>query len=165
MTMMDIGQFPKIDSEPPNFKLKWYGTKLIYPFKYSEGIHYFIQKDQEWVIDAIASWVKENHFKEDFPSVIDWKLKLTYQSFGDRIPWENPSHSVTLTCENRQNAKFKFSFMTVFSNTDIELYYDGDRIDKVSFCLLTNPDPSGMMMLMLEEEWVYLLGIASRLFT
>jgi hypothetical protein len=165
MTMMDIGQFLKIDSEPPNFKLKWYGTKLIYPFKYSEGVHYFIQKDQEWVIDAIASWVKENHFKEDFPSVIDWKLKLTYQSFGDRIPWENPSHSATLTCENRQNAKFKFSFMTVFSNTDIELYYDGDRIDKVSFCLLTNPDPSGMMMLMLEEEWVYLLGIASRLFT
>jgi hypothetical protein len=55
--------------------------------------------------------------------------------------------------------------MTVFPNTDIELFYDSDRIDEVSFCLLTNPDPSGMMMLMLEEEWVYLLSIASRLFT
>jgi hypothetical protein len=48
--------------------------------------------------------------------------------------------------------------------TNIELYCDGDRIDEVSFCLLTNPDPSGMM-LMLEEEWIYLLSIASRLFT
>jgi hypothetical protein len=163
MTMMDIGQFPKINSAPQEFKLNWYETKLIYPFKYSEGVHYFIQKDQKWIIDKIAKWVKEEH-KKDFPSVIDWKLKLTYQSFRDRIPWENPSHSATLTCENRQNAKFKFGFMTVFPNTSIELYYDGDRIDEVSFCLLTNPDPSGMM-LMLEEEWIYLLSIASRLFT
>ena len=162
---MDIGQFPKIDSEPQNFKLKWYETKLIYLFKYSEGIHYFIQKDQKWVIDAIASWVKENHFKEDFPSVIDWKLKLTYQSIGLQQQLFKRGHLATLTCENRQNAKFKFGFMTVFPNTDIELFYDSDRIDEVSFCLLTNPDPSGMMMLMLEEEWVYLLSIASRLFT
>ena len=153
MTMIDIGQFPKINSAPQEFKLNWYETKKGYPFKYSEGVHYFIQKDQKWIIDEIAKWVKEEHFKEDFPLIIDWKLKI------------NSDHSATLTCENRQNAKFKFSFMTVFSNTDIELYYDGDRIDKVSFCLLTNPDPSGMMMLMLEEEWVYLLGIASRLFT
>jgi hypothetical protein len=165
MTMMDIGQFPKIDSEPPNFKLKWYGTKLIYPFKYSEGIHYFIQKDQEWVIDAIASWVKENHFKEDFPSVIDWKLKLTYQSIGLQQRTFRRGHLAILTCENRQNAKFKFGFRLVVPNTDIELYYGGDRIDEISFCLLTNPDPFGMMMLMLEEEWVYLLSIASRLFT
>jgi hypothetical protein len=164
MTMMDIGQFPKINSAPQEFKLNWYETKLIYPFKYSEGVHYFIQKDQEWIIDEIAKWVKKEEHKEDFPSVIDWKLKLTYQSFRDRIPWENPSHSATLTCENRQNADFKFGFMTVFPNTDIELFYDGNPIDEVSFCLLTNPDPSGMM-LMLEEEWVYLLATASRLFT
>jgi hypothetical protein len=164
MTMMDIGQFPKIDSDPQGFKLNWYETKL-FPFRYSEGIHYFIQKDQEWVIDAIASWVKEEHFKEDFPSVIDWKLKVTYQNSKDRIPWENPSHSATLTCENRQNAAFKFGFMLVVPSTNIELYYGGDRIDEVSFCLLANPDPSGMMMLMLEKEWIYLLSIASRLFT
>jgi hypothetical protein len=165
MTMMDIGQFPKIDSEPQDFKLKWYETKLIYPFKYSEGVHYFIQKDQEWIIDEIAKWVKEEHFKEaPFPSVIDWKLKLTYQSFRDRIPWENPGHSATLTCENRQNAKFKFGFMTVFPNTSIELYYDGDRIDEVNFCLFNIADSSGMMLI-IEEEWVYLLATASRLFT
>ncbi len=163
MATIDIGQFPKIDSEPQDFKLNWYKTKLIYPFKYSEGIHYFIQKDQEWIIDEIAKWVKEEH-KEEFPSVIAFQLKLTYQSFRDRIPWENPSHSATLTCENRQNAKFKFGFKLVVPNTDIELFYDGDRIDEVSFCLLNIADPSGMM-LMLEEEWIYLLSIASRLFT
>ena len=137
MTMIDIGQL-----EPQEFKLNWYETKLIYPFKYSEGVHYFIQKDQEWIIDEIAKWVKEEHFKKDFPSVIDWKLKI------------NSDHSATLTCENRQNADFKLSFMTVFPSTNIELYYDSDRIDEVSFCLLTNPDPS-KMMLMLEKEWIY----------
>jgi hypothetical protein len=121
---------------------------LIYPFKYSEGVHYFIQKDQEWIIDEIAKWVKEEH-KEDFPSVIDWKLKLTYQSFRDS--W---GHIAMLTCDGFRLAQ----------KTNIELYCDGDRIDEVSFCLLTNPDPSGMM-LMLEEEWIYLLSIASRLFT
>jgi hypothetical protein len=152
MTMMDIGQFPKINSAPQEFKLNWYKTKLIYPFKYSEGVHYFIQKDQKWIIDEIAKWVKEEHCKEDFPLIIDWKLKI------------HSDHSATLTCENRQNADFKFGFMTVFPNTDIELFYDGNPIDEVSFCLLTNPDPSGMM-LMLEEEWIYLLSIASRLFT
>lgn len=153
MTMMDIGQFPKINSAPQEFKLNWYKTKLIYPFKYSEGVHYFIQKDQKWIIDEIAKWVKEReHCKEDFPLIIDWKLKI------------HSDHSATLTCENRQNADFKFGFMTVFPNTDIELFYDGNPIDEVSFCLLTNPDPSGMM-LMLEEEWIYLLSIASRLFT
>ena len=154
--MMDIGQFPKINSEPQDFKLNWYETKLIYPFKYSEGVHYFIQKDQKWIIDEIAKWVKEEHFKEhfkeDFPSIIDWELKI------------NSDHSATLTCENRQNAKFKFGFMTVFPNTNIELYYDGDRIDEVSFCLLNLADPSGMMLI-LEEEWIYLLATASRLFT
>lgn len=152
MTMIDIGQFPKIDSEPQEFKLKWYETKLIYPFKYSEGVHYFIQKDQGWIIDGIAKWVKETHFKKDFPSIIDWKLKV------------NSDHLATLTCENRQNTKFKFGFITVFPWTDIELYYDGDRIDEVDFCLLNIAD-SSEMKLMLEEEWVYLLGVASRLFT
>lgn len=151
MTMIDIGQFPKIDSEPQEFKLKWYETKLIYPFKYSEGVHYFIQKDQGWIIDEIAKSVK-NHFKKDFPSIIDWKLKV------------NSDHLATLTCENRQNAKFKFGFMTVFPCTDIELYYDGDRIDEVDFCLLNIAD-SSEMELVLQEEWVYLLGVASRLFT
>jgi hypothetical protein len=165
MTMMDIGQFPKINSEPQDFKLKWYETKLIYPFKYSEGIHYFIQKDQEWVIDEIAKWIKENYFKEDFPSVIDWKLKLTYQSIGLQQRTYRRGHLAALITKNRQNAKFKFGFDLRVPNTNIELYYDGDRIDEVSFCLLANPDPSGMMMLMLEEEWVYLLSIASRLFT
>ena len=143
MTIIDIGQFPKINSEPQEFKLNWY-EKLIYPFKYSEGIHYFIQKDQEWIIDEIAKWVKENHFKEDFPPVIDWKLKV------------NSDHSATLTCD-------KFSFMTVFP-TDIELYYDGDRIDEIDFCLFDIADPF-KMELMLEEEWVYLLATASFLFT
>lgn len=152
MTMIDIGQFPKIDSEPQEFKLKWYKTKLIHPFKYSEGVHYFIQKDQGWIIDEIAKWVKETHFKKDFPSIIDWKLKV------------NSDHLATLTCENRQNAKFKFGFMTVSLWTDIELYYDGDCIDEVDFCLLNIAD-SSEMELMLEEEWVYLLGVASRLFT
>jgi hypothetical protein len=150
MATIDIGQFPKIDSEPQNFKLKWYKTKLIYPFKYSEGVHYFIQKDQEWIIDEIAKWVKEEHFKEDFPSVIHWKLKI--------------NHSATLTCENCQNAKFKFSFMSVFPNTDIELYYNGNPIDEVNFCLFNIAD-SSKTELMLEEEWIYLLSIASRLFT
>jgi hypothetical protein len=155
MTMIDIGQFAKIE-------INWYETKL-YPFRYSEGIHYFIQKDQGWIVDEIAKWVRETHFKEDFPSVIDWKLKVTYQNSKDRIPWENPSHSATLICENRQNAAFKFSFMTVFPNTDIELYYDGGRIDEVDFCLFDIADPS-KTELMLEEEWVYLLGAASFLF-
>jgi hypothetical protein len=155
MTMMDIGQFPKIDSAPQEFKLNWYATKLIYPFKYSEGVHYFIQKDQEWIIDEIAKWVKEReHRKEDFSLIIDWKLKIS----------SNSDHFATLTCENRQNADFKFAFFAFFPNTDIELFYDGNPIDEVSFCLLTNPDPSEMM-LMLEEEWVYLLATASRLFT
>lgn len=152
MTMIDIGQFPKIDSEPQEFKLKWYKTKLIHSFKYSEGVHYFIQKDQGWIIDEIAKWVKETHFKKDFPSIIDWKLKV------------NSDHLATLTCENRQNAKFKFGFMTVSPWTDIELYYNGDCIDEVDFCLLNIAD-SSEMELMLEEEWVYLLGVASRLFT
>ncbi len=152
---MDIGQFPKIDSAPQEFKLNWYATKLIYPFKYSEGVHYFIQKDQEWIIDEIAKWVKEReHRKEDFSLIIDWKLKIS----------SNSDHFATLTCENRQNADFKFAFFAFFPNTDIELFYDGNPIDEVSFCLLTNPDPSEMM-LMLEEEWVYLLATASRLFT
>jgi len=162
MTMIDIGQFPKINSPSQEFEITWYETKL-YPFRYSEGIHYFIQKDQEWIVDEIAKWVRETHFKEDFPSVIDWKLKVTYQNSKDRIPWENPSHSATLTCENRQNAAFKFSFMTVFPNTDIELYYDGGRIDEVDFCLFDIADPS-KTELMLEEEWVYLLNAASFLF-
>ncbi len=149
--MIDIGQFPSIDSEPQDFKLKWYKTKLIYPFKYSEGVHYFIQKDQEWIIDEIAKWVKEEHFKEDFPLIIDWKLKI------------NPDHSAALTCENRQNADFKFGFMTVFPNTDIELFYDGNPISEVNFCLF---DIAGSKTeLMLEEEWMYLRSIASRLFT
>lgn len=164
MTMIDIGQFPEINSASQEFKLKWYETKLIYPFRYSEGIHYFIQKDQGWIIDEIAKWVRETHFKENLPSIIDWKLKVTYQNFRDRIPWENPSHSATLTCKNRQNAAFKFSFMTVFPNTNIELYCDSDRIDEVDFCLLNIADPS-KTELMLEEEWVYLLATASRLFT
>jgi hypothetical protein len=164
MTMIDIGQFPKIDSVPQEFKLKWYETKLIYPFKYSEGIHYFIQKDQEWIIDEIAKWVKENYFKEDFPPVIDWKLKLTYQSIGLQRRTYRRGHLAALTCENRQNAKFEFGYCLRVPDINMELYYDGDRIDEVSFCLLTNPDPSGMM-LMLEEEWIYLLSIASRLFT
>ena len=151
MTMIDIGQFSKINSASQEFRLNWYETKLIYPFRYSEGIHYFIQKDQEWIIDEIAKWVKKNHFKEDFPLVIDWKLKV------------NSVNSATLTCENRQNAAFKFSFMTVFPWTDIQLYYDGDRIDEVDFCLLNVADPF-KMKLMLEEEWVYLLGAASFLF-
>ena len=150
MTMIDIGQFPKINSEPQEFKLDWYKTK--YPFRYSEGIHYFIQKNQGWIIDEIAKWVKENNFKEDFPSIIDWKLKV------------NSNHSATLTCENRQNAKFKFGFMTVFPWIDIELYYDCNLIDEVDFCLFNIADPSEME-LMLEEEWVYLLATASRLFT
>jgi hypothetical protein len=38
MTMIDIGQFAKIE-------INWYETKS-YPFRYSEGIHYFMQKDQ-----------------------------------------------------------------------------------------------------------------------
>jgi hypothetical protein len=148
MTMMDIGQFPKIDSDPQGFKLNWYETKLIYPFKYSEGVHYFIQKDQEWIIDEIAKWVKGNEEPEDFPLIIDWKLKI------------NSDHSATLTCENCQNAGFKFSFMTVFPYTDIELFYDGSPIDEVNFCLF---DIAGSKTeLMLEEE---LLSIASRLFT
>ena len=152
MTMIDIGQFPKIDSKPQEFKLKWYEKKLFYPFKYSEGIHYFIQKDQEWIIDEIAKWVKENHFKEDFPSVIDFQLKI------------NSDYSATLTCENRQDAVFKFKFMTVFPITDIELFYGINPIDEVGFCLFDIADPS-KMELMLEEEQVYLLAIASRLFT
>jgi hypothetical protein len=163
MTMMDIGQFPKIDSE--GFKLNWYETKLIYPFKYSEGIHYFIQKGQRQIIDEIDKWIKENYFKEDFPPVIDWKLKLTYRSIGLQQRTYRRGHLAILTCENRQNAKFEFGFRLVVPDTDIELYYDQHLIDEVSFCLLANPDPSGMMMLMLEEEWVYLLSIASRLFT
>jgi len=152
MTKIDIGQFPKIDSEPQEFKLNWYETKLIYPFRYSEGIYYFIQKGQERIIDEIAKWVNETHFKEDFPSLINWKLKV------------NSDHSATLTCENRQNAAFKFGFMTVFPETDIELYYDGVRIDEVDFCLFDIAD-SSKMELMLEEEWVYLLATASKLFT
>ena len=163
MTMIDIGQFPKINSASQEFQLNWYETKLIYPFRYSEGIHYFIQKDQGWIIDEIAKWVRENHFKEDFPSIIDWKLKVTYQNFRDRIPWENPSHKATLTCEHRQDAVFKFTFMTVFPETDIELYYDSNRINEVGFCLLNVADPF-KIKLMLEEEWVYLLGTASFLF-
>jgi hypothetical protein len=151
MTMIDIGQFPKINSAPQEFKLNWYETKKGYPFKYSEGVHYFIQKDQKWIIDEIAKWVKEEHFKEDFPLIIDWKLKI------------NSDHSATLTCENRQNTKFKFSFMTVFPNTDIELFYNGNPIDEVNFCLF---DIAGSKPeLMLEEEWMYLRSIASRLFT
>jgi hypothetical protein len=154
MTMIDIGQFPKINSAPQEFKLNWYETKL-FPFRYSEGIHYFIQKDQEWIIDEIAKWVKEReHRKEDYPLIIDWKLKIKM----------NSDHFATLTCENCQNADFRFAFFAFFPNTDIELFYDGNPIDEVSFCLLTSPDPSGMM-LMLEEEWIYLLGIPSRLFT
>ena len=150
--MIDIGQFPKIDSEPQDFKLKWYKTKLIYPFKYSEGVHYFIQKDQEWIIDEIAKWVKEReHRKEDYPLIIDWKLKIS------------PDHFATLTCENRQNADFKFAFFAFFPNTDIELFYDGNPIDEVNFCLF---DIAGSKTeLMLEKEWIYLLSIASRLFT
>jgi hypothetical protein len=71
MTMIDIGQFPKINSAPQEFKLNWYETKKGYPFKYSEGVHYFIQKDQKWIIDEIAKWVKEReHCKEDFPLII-----------------------------------------------------------------------------------------------
>jgi hypothetical protein len=155
MTIINIEQFAKIE-------INWYETKS-YPFRYSEGIHYFIQKDQGWIIDEIAKWVREAHFKEDFPSVIDWKLKVTYQNSKDRIPCKNPSHSATLTCENRQNAVFKFSFMTVFPNTNIELYYDGGRIDEVDFCLFDIAYPS-KTELMLEEEWVYLLGAASFLF-
>jgi hypothetical protein len=85
MTMIDIGQFPKINSPSQEFEITWYETKL-YPFRYSEGIHYFIQKDQGWIVDEIAKWVRETHFKEDFPSVIDWKLKVTYQNSKDRIP-------------------------------------------------------------------------------
>lgn len=152
MTMINIGQFPKINSEPQDFKLKWYETKLIYPFKYSEGIHYFIQKDQEWVIDEIAKWVKEReHRKEDYPLIIDWKLKIS------------PDHFATLTCENRQNADFKFAFFAFFPYTDIELFYDGNPIDEVNFCLF---DIAGSKTeLMLEKEWIYLLSIASRLFT
>jgi hypothetical protein len=150
MTMMDIGQFPKIDSEPQDFKLKWYKTKL-FPFRYSEGIYYFIQKGQRRIIDEIDKWIKGNEEPEDFPLIIDWKLKI------------NSDHSATLTCENRQNADFKFSFMTVFPNTDIELFYDGNPIDEVNFCLF---DIAGSKTeLMLEEEWVYLLATASRLFT
>lgn len=152
MTVIDIGQFPKINSEPQEFKLKWYETKSIYPFKYSEGVHYFIQKKQEWIIDEIAKWVKKNHFKKDFPPIIDWKLKVDLNC------------SATLTCENRQNAAFKFSFMAVFPNTDIKLFYDGNCIDKVGFCLYDIADPSEME-LMLEEERIHLLAIASRLFT
>jgi hypothetical protein len=150
--MINIGQFPKINSEPQDFKLKWYETKLIYPFKYSEGIHYFIQKDQEWVIDEIAKWVKEReHRKEDYPLIIDWKLKIS------------PDHFATLTCENRQNADFKFAFFAFFPYTDIELFYDGNPIDEVNFCLF---DIAGSKTeLMLEKEWIYLLSIASRLFT
>lgn len=150
--MIDIGQFPKINSAPQEFKLNWYETKKGYPFKYSEGVHYFIQKDQKWIIDEIAKWVKEReHCKEDFPLIIDWKLKI------------NSDHSATLTCENRQNTKFKFSFMTVFPNTDIELFYNGNPIDEVNFCLF---DIAGSKPeLMLEEEWMYLRSIASRLFT
>jgi hypothetical protein len=53
--------------------------------------------------------------------------------------------------------------MTVFPNTNIELYYNGDRIDEVDFCLFDMADPF-KTELMLEEEWVYLLGIASFLF-
>jgi hypothetical protein len=151
MTMIDIGQFAKIE-------INWYETKS-YPFRYSEGIHYFIQKDQGWIVDEIAKWVRETYFKKDFPSVIDWKLKVTYQNSKDRIPWENPSHSATLTCENRQNAMFKFSFMTVFPNTDIELYYDGGRIDEVDFFLFDIAYPS-KTELMLEEEFfrIFLFG-------
>jgi hypothetical protein len=150
MTMMDIGQFPKIDSEPQDFKLKWYKTKL-FPFRYSEGIYYFIQKGQRRIIDEIDKWIKGNEEPEDFPLIIDWKLKI------------NSDHSATLTCENRQNADFKFSFMTVFPYTDIELFYDGNPIDEVNFCLF---DIAGSKTeLMLEEEWVYLLATASRLFT
>jgi hypothetical protein len=155
MTMMDIGQFPKIDSEPQDFKLKWYETKKGYPFKYSEGVHYFIQKDQKWIIDEIAKWVKEReHCKEDFPLIIDWKLKIS----------SNSDHFATLTCENRQNADFKFGFFAFFPNTDIELFYDGNPIDEVNFCLF-NIASSSKPELMLEEEWMYLRSIASRLFT
>lgn len=150
--MIDIGQFPRINSESQEFKLNWYETRLIYPFRYSEGIHYFIQKGQEWIIDEIAKWVTEADFKEDFPSIIDWKLKV------------NSDYSATLICENRQNTAFKFSFMTVFPEIDIELYYDGVRIDEVDFCLFDIADPS-KMKLMLKEERVYLLATASRLFT
>lgn len=152
MTMIDIGQFPSINSEAQEFKLNWYETKLIYPFRYSEGIHYFIQKDQGWIMDEIAKWVKKTHFKEDFSSIIDWKLKV------------NLDHSATLTCENRQDAAFKFGFTTVFPETDIELFYDGVRIDEVDFCLFDIAD-SSKMELMLKEEWVYLLATASKLFT
>lgn len=161
--MIDIGQFSKINSASQEFGLNWYETKLIYPFRYSEGIHYFIQKDQGWIIDEIAKWMKETHFKEDFPSVINWELKVTYQNFRDRIPWENPSHSAVLTCENRQDTKFKFGFMTVFPETDIELYYDSVRITEVNFVLFDIADPS-KTKLILEEEWVYLLATASFLF-
>jgi len=151
MATIDIGQFPKIDSEPQDFKLKWHKTKLIYPFKYSEGVHYFIQKGQRRIIDEIDKWIKGNEEPEDFPLIIDWKLKI------------NSDHSATLTCENRQNADFKFSFMTVFPYTDIDLFYDGNPIDEVNFCLF---DIAGSKTeLMLEEEWVYLLATASRLFT
>jgi hypothetical protein len=150
MTTIDIGQFPKIDSEPQDFKLKWYKTKL-FPFRYSEGIHYFIQKGQRQIIDEIDKWIKEIYFKEEFPLIIDWKLKI------------NSNHSATLTCENRYNADFKFSFITVFPYTDIELFYDGNSINEVNFCLF---DIAGSKTeLMLEIEWVYLLSIASRLFT
>lgn len=151
MTMIDIGQFPKTNSASQEFQLNWYKTRLIYPFRYSEGIHYFIQKDQGWIIDEIAKWVRENHFKEDFPSVIDWTLKI------------NSDHSATMICENRQNATVKFGFMAVFPETNIELYYDGDRIGEVDFCLFDIADFS-KMKLMLEEEWVYLLATASFLF-
>jgi hypothetical protein len=154
MTMINIGQFPKINSEPQDFKLKWYKTKL-FPFRYSEGIHYFIQKDQEWIIDEIAKWVKKEEHKEDFPSVIDWKLKITYQSIGLQHRTFRRGHIAILTCNG---------FRLVVPNTNIELYYDDDRIDEVSFCLLNIADPSGMMLI-LEEEWIYLLSIASRLFT
>jgi hypothetical protein len=130
MATINIGQFPKIDSEPQDFKLKWYETKL-FPFRYSEGIHYFIQKGQRQIIDEIDKWIKENYFKEDFPLIIDWKLKI------------NLDHSATLTCENRQNADFKFGFMTRFPYTDIELFYDGNPINKVNFCLFNIADSSG----------------------
>jgi hypothetical protein len=53
--------------------------------------------------------------------------------------------------------------MTVFPNTDIELFYDGNPISEVNFCLF---DIAGSKTeLMLEEEWMYLRSIASRLFT
>ena len=137
MTMIDIGQFA-------NIEINWYETKLIYPFRYSEGIHYFMQKDQRWIVDEIAKWVKETHFKEDFPSVIDWKLKV------------NPCHSATLTCENRRDAVFKFGFMTVFPETDIELYYDGDRINEIGFCLIHINSPSEMCLMLEKEKWTRL---------